>query len=193
LPHFDNTAPYTWPIASGSGVTNFAASKFLVKNALFADDLAGGYFLVALNGGRWCSRLPTTIRPPPLRDLLLRPWTRVANPLAALAPKWSDPDGDPVTFLSAYPSSANGLNNVAANAAFLITPNTAALRIPSPTPSPTSARITRYLSPGRYCPCRDGLIQNPATPVVQRCRCVWRQSHTLRLRTARPVEPTTFS
>src|SRR6185369_9271767 len=49
LPDFDNNTTATWPIAAGTGITNFVANKFAVDSGSFPDDLAGGYFVVVTN------------------------------------------------------------------------------------------------------------------------------------------------
>jgi len=88
-------------------------------------------------------------------------------------------DGDPVTFLSAY-RAAPTTEQRRRQCRFLYYTNTGAL---PDTLTYTIADI-RTNPPAIYrraiLSLRDRLIQT-ATPVVQRCRCVWRQSHTLRL------------
>lgn len=129
LPHFDNTMSFSWPIATGVGnVTNFASSKFSVLDGGVPDDLAGGYFFVSA-GGNSLNLIFTNNHPPVASDAsyYYASGTVLKIPIAALALHWSDPDGDPVVFSSVQPSSAQGANNVSADATYIYYSNPVAL------------------------------------------------------------------
>ncbi len=120
LPDFDNNAAYTWVIATANGgVSGFAPSKFTVDNTAFADDLAGGYFFVSASGASLNLNF-TNNHPPVVSDAIYRyaPGSMLQIPIASLAPHWSDPDGDPVSFVGVQTSSGNGAN-VSADALYI--------------------------------------------------------------------------
>jgi hypothetical protein len=120
LPNFENTSSYSWVLASGDGVTNFSPAEFAVDSGNFADDLAGGYFFIATNGSSLTVNF-TNNHPPSVTDVsyYATPGGFLQIPLAALAPHWSDPDGDPVQFVSVAGDSATGTNNVSSDGAYL--------------------------------------------------------------------------
>jgi len=110
LLNFDNNVAFSWPIIGGSGVTNFAASKFVVNSGAFPDDLAGGYFYVSASGSS-LNLAFTNNHAPNAADATFyyRPGTTLQIPLAALAAHWSDPDGDAVQLAGVNPLSANAI------------------------------------------------------------------------------------
>ncbi|MGN6556045.1 MAG: beta strand repeat-containing protein, partial [Verrucomicrobiota bacterium] len=128
LPHFNDNIAYVWPMASGSGVANFAASSFAVDDNAFEDDLAGGYFSVITNANALALAFDPN-HPPVAADVsyYCSPGGGLTIPVAALAAHWSDPDGDPVQLLSVSRNSAQASDNVAADSLYIYYTNAAHL------------------------------------------------------------------
>jgi hypothetical protein len=120
LPNFENTSPYSWVIASATGITNFSASEFSVDSGEFADDLAGGYFFVGTNGNSLTMNFANN-HSPAASDVsfYLPPGGVLQIPIATLASHWSDPDGDPVQFAGVSSASVNGTNNVSSDGTYI--------------------------------------------------------------------------
>ncbi len=119
LPDFDNDTAATWPVAAGTGITNFAADKFVADSSLFPDDLAGGYFAVSTNANSLVLTFVNN-RPPVASDASFYAAGPVVQiPIAALSTRWSDPDGDAVQFAGVSTNSANGVNNVASDGTYI--------------------------------------------------------------------------
>src|SRR5581483_1644227 len=124
---FNYSSSYDWVIATAaSGITNFSPSDFTVDDSLFGNDLAGGYFYVRASGNSLI--LSFTNNHPPVAGTvsLYRTGGPMAIPLSSLASHWSDPDGDPVQFVSVNPSSAGGTNNVGSDGIFIYYTNASA-------------------------------------------------------------------
>jgi len=114
--NFNYNTNYNWIIATaGGGLANFSAAGFAVNDALFQNDLAGGYFYVTVSGNSLLLVF-TNNQPPvasPVTNYLAA--SVMTIPVASLAPHWSDPNGDPVTLALVNANSAIGTNNVSAD------------------------------------------------------------------------------
>ncbi|HUB87130.1 MAG TPA: hypothetical protein VMB22_04505, partial [Verrucomicrobiae bacterium] len=117
---FGYDSAQSWPIASGSGITNFVTSDFIVDDSQFQNDLAGGYFVVQTNANSLLLAFVPN-NPPNANDswFYLPPGGILQIPISALASQWSDPDGDPVQFAGVNPNSANGTNNVSSDGTYI--------------------------------------------------------------------------
>jgi hypothetical protein len=119
--NFDPDNDYNWVIAAVSGVvTNFEPTKLSVNNTAFVNDLAGGYFRVATND----NSLVLVFAPnhPPAAAVCSfygAPGAGRRIAMSALMPYWTDPDADPIAFVSINSSSTNGANNVSADSTFI--------------------------------------------------------------------------
>ena len=112
--NFNYNTNYNWVIATASGgLANFSAAGFAVNDALFQNDLAGGYFYVSTNGNSLL--LTFTNNTPPVASPVSNYLSAsvMTIPIATLAPHWNDPNGDPVILFLVNASSGIGTNNVA--------------------------------------------------------------------------------
>src|SRR5581483_9727345 len=118
--NFNYHTNYDWVVATVSGgILNFDATKFLVDDSQFKNDLGGGYFYVHTSGNSLV--LSFTNNHPPTAGIVMQYKTgaTMAIPVAGLSPQWSDPDGNPVALLSVNTSSTNGSGNVGTDGAFI--------------------------------------------------------------------------
>ncbi len=114
--NFNYNTNYNWVIATASGgLANFSAAGFAVNDALFQNDLAGGYFYVSTNGNSLL--LTFTNNTPPVASPVSNYLSAsvMTIPIATLAPHWNDPNGDPVILFLVNASSGIGTNNVGAD------------------------------------------------------------------------------
>ena len=124
--NFAYTTNYDWTIATAaSGLTNFSANAFTVDPSLFANDLAGGYFLVKMNGNSLVLSITNNHPPYAGSTAVYRTSIVTTIPISTLTNLWSDPDGDPVALASINSSSAAGTNNVGTDGVYIYYTNSA--------------------------------------------------------------------
>jgi uncharacterized repeat protein (TIGR01451 family) len=121
--NFNRDTNYTWTIATTSrGVSGFATNDFVVDSSQFTNDLAGGYFLVALSpdGATVNVVFTNNHRPVASPASYGRAWgTSMRIAVADLLTNFtSDPDGDPRA-LDSLGSSTNG-SAILTNTAFIL-------------------------------------------------------------------------
>jgi hypothetical protein len=106
--NFNDDTNYNWTIATAAGgIVNFSASNITVNSSLFANDLEGGYFYVRTNGNLLVLAFTNSLPPVVGTVTLYRTGNTMPIPIASLTNSWSDPDGDPVGFVSVS-GSTNG-------------------------------------------------------------------------------------
>ncbi|PWU19130.1 MAG: hypothetical protein C5B50_07310 [Verrucomicrobia bacterium] len=129
--NFDDDASYEFPtITVAGGMTNFDITKIRIITTNFLNDLRGGYFFLNTNQfqtGQAIFISFTNNHPPAAAPMSVGRTSglSIKIPFSDIGTNWSDPDSDPVAFLSVNPSSTNGVNNVSSDSRYIYyTPGT---------------------------------------------------------------------